>query len=299
MTTDETEIQLRVPARPENVALVRQALSGIGDAFAVAPGLLADMKTAVTEACNNVVLHAYPQSEGMLEVDASPDDQRVAIIVRDHGEGMQPKVDDADTPSLGLGLPLIATLSDRFEIHGGIGQGIEVRMLFRVNPEAVAADMSGISSGRAPSPPPDEGPQAAGIAIIPGPVMAPVLGRMISMLASRSDFPLDRLSDAVLMTDSISAFIDPFIPGSHALISFQDGDGTIDVWVGPLINGGADELLGTMDLPGLDRSLRDLADEVKVERVSDHPDATRGAGEYLLLRLSGDAKRSAQGNTDR
>jgi hypothetical protein len=247
------------------------------------------MKTAVTEACNNVVLHAYPQSDGILEVDASPDDQRVAIIVRDHGEGMQPKVDESDAPSLGLGLPLIATLSDRFEIHGGIGQGIEVRMLFRVNPEAAAEEMSGIRSGRAPSPPGHDTPQAAGVAIMPGPSMAPVLGRVISLLASRSDFPLDRLSDAVLVTDSISAFIDPYIPGSHALLAFQDGNGIIDVWVGPLVNGGAEELLGTMDLPGLDRSLRDLADEVKVERVSDHPDATRGAGEYLLLRLTGNA----------
>ena len=41
-----------------------------------------------------------------------------------------------------------------------------------------------------------------------------------------------------------------------------------------------------MELPGLDRSLEDLADEVRVERVSDQPTAVpRGAGEYLLLRL--------------
>src|SRR5439155_25509998 len=48
------EIVLRLPAEAQNVALVRQALSGIGESLAVDRSLLADMKTAVTEACNNV-----------------------------------------------------------------------------------------------------------------------------------------------------------------------------------------------------------------------------------------------------
>jgi anti-sigma regulatory factor (Ser/Thr protein kinase) len=290
VTETATEIQLRLPARAENVALVRQALSGIGDTFAVAPGLLADMKTAVTEACTNVVLHAYPEADGILEVEASPDDQRVAIVVRDHGEGMQPKVDQSNEPSLGLGLPLIATLSDRFEIHGGVGRGIEVRMLFRVNEQSGIDDVNGITAGKAPQPSANDTAQAAGVAITPGPTMAPVLGRLIAMLASRADFPLDRLSDAVLITDAISAHIDAYIPGRQALVGFQDGKGVLDIWVGPLIKGGAEDLLDTSEIPGLPTSLRDLADDVRVERVSDHAEAKRGAGEYLQLRLSGAAR---------
>jgi serine/threonine-protein kinase RsbW len=285
--TEPPEIQLRFPARPENVALVRQALSGIGDTFAVAPTLLADMKTAVTEACNNVVLHAYPDSEGILEVDASPDDQRVAIVVRDEGSGMQPRPVQPEEPSLGLGLPLIAALSDRFEIHGGVGRGIEVRMLFRINEDVVPDDSNGIGAARAPTPSPYGTARAAGVAITPGPLMAPVLGRLIAMFASRADFQLDRLSEAVLVTDAISAHADAYIPGRHVSLAFENGKGMLDVWVGPLIKGGADELLATMEIPGLQRSLRDLADEVKVERVSDQAEARRGAGEYLLLRLGG------------
>lgn len=282
------EIQLRLPARAENVALVRQALSGIGDTFAVEPALLADMKTAVTEACNNVVLHAYSQNEGLLEVDASPDDERVTIIVRDYGGGMQPRSVQPDEPSLGLGLPLIAALSHQFEIRGGTGRGIEVRMVFLVDDEAEAPDrINDVVEAEAPRGPArksgEEATKATGVAITPGRMMAPVLGRLAAMLASRADFSLERLSDAVLVTDAISAHVSSYIASRHVSIAFEDGDGMLKLRVGPLLEGGAQGLLQTMELPGLNGSLEQLADEVNVERDSE--DVEPAGDEYLVLRL--------------
>jgi serine/threonine-protein kinase RsbW len=288
MTPSGGELQLRLPARAENVALVRQALSGVAETIPVDPALLADMKTAVTEACNNVVLHAYRESQGVLEVEAAPDEERVTIVVRDHGGGMQPKSVEPDEPSLGLGLPLIAALSDRFEIHGGTGRGIEVRMMFLIAGELNGNGVDGTVAVDAPGYPAHESGEAAakaaGVAITPGPLMAPVIGRLTAMLASRADFSLDRLSDAVLMTDAIAAHVGSYIPGRHVSLAIQDGDGTLDLRVGPLVAGGAEKLLRTMELPGLDRSLQQLADEVKVEGGG-----AEAPNEYLLLRLSGAA----------
>ena len=71
----------------------------------VEPGLLADMKTAVTEACNNVVLHAYPDDgDGTLEVDARPairsgSRSSCATTARECSR----RSNDPDEPSLGLG----------------------------------------------------------------------------------------------------------------------------------------------------------------------------------------------------
>ena len=48
---------------------MRQALTGLGDAYDLDPDLLGDIKTAVTEACNNVVLHAYEEDEDGLHGD--------------------------------------------------------------------------------------------------------------------------------------------------------------------------------------------------------------------------------------
>jgi anti-sigma regulatory factor (Ser/Thr protein kinase) len=130
--TTAADVRLTMPARPEGVAVVRQALAGMADALDVDAAVLADMKMAVSEACTNVVVHAYENADGVLEVEMMADENGLTIRVRDHGTGIHPQVDRSrDVPALGLGLPLIAALSDAFELHGSAGRGTEVRMTFR------------------------------------------------------------------------------------------------------------------------------------------------------------------------
>ena len=105
----EPDVRLTMPARPEGVAVVRQALAGMADALDFDAAVLADMKMAVSEACTNVVVHAYEDTDGVLEVDMSASDAGLTIRVRDHGSGIHPQVNRSrDVPALGLGLPLIA-----------------------------------------------------------------------------------------------------------------------------------------------------------------------------------------------
>jgi serine/threonine-protein kinase RsbW len=125
------DVHMTLPARPEGVAVVRQALAGMADALDFDAAVLADMKMAVSEACTNVVVHAYEDSDGLLEVDMMAGEAGLTIRVRDYGSGIQPQVHRSrEVPALGLGLPLIAALSDAFELHGSVGQGTEVRMTF-------------------------------------------------------------------------------------------------------------------------------------------------------------------------
>jgi serine/threonine-protein kinase RsbW len=128
-TTVPPEVLLVMPARPEGVGVVRQALAGVADALDFDASVLADMKMAVTEACTNVVVHAY-DDDGMLEVEMLAGEDGLTIVVRDHGTGIQPRPARAGAPALGLGLPLIAALSDAFELRGSAGMGTEVRMTF-------------------------------------------------------------------------------------------------------------------------------------------------------------------------
>jgi serine/threonine-protein kinase RsbW len=124
------EVRLTMPARAEGVGVVRQALAGMADALAYDAAVVADMKMAVTEACTNVVVHAYDGEEGTLEVEMLADDTALTIVVRDWGTGIQPRPQRRDAPALGLGLPLIAALSDSFELRGSTKTGAEVRMTF-------------------------------------------------------------------------------------------------------------------------------------------------------------------------
>jgi serine/threonine-protein kinase RsbW len=125
------EVKLTLPARAEGVGVVRQALAGVADALVFDAAVLADMKMAVTEACTNVVVHAYgEEGDGTLEVEMLAGDASLTIIVRDEGTGIQPRPTRRDAPALGLGLPLIAALSDAFELRGSGDSGTEVSMTF-------------------------------------------------------------------------------------------------------------------------------------------------------------------------
>lgn len=129
------DIELLLPARAENIAIVRHAFGAIGDAYPVSDQMLSDIKLAVTEACTNVVVHAYPHREdGPLEVEATISGGELTIVVRDEGKGISPR---PDSPGLGLGLPLIASLADSVQLgHDDAGK-TEVRMGFSLDEERI------------------------------------------------------------------------------------------------------------------------------------------------------------------
>ena len=125
--TDEAWIRLTLPARAENVALVRQVCGCIAEARSLPDHLVEDMRLAVTEACTNVVRHAYDGVPGDIEITISPDPDRLTIVVCDQGRGISPSV-DKNGP--GLGLPLINALTDGLEIDHAPERGSRLSMMF-------------------------------------------------------------------------------------------------------------------------------------------------------------------------
>jgi serine/threonine-protein kinase RsbW len=119
---------LILPARAENVAVVRHAFGGLSDALDVPDHTLADVRLAVTEACTNVVVHAYNgDGDGPMRISAAVADELLEVVVSDEGHGILPR---PDSPGLGLGLPLIATLSSSLELGTNEHDQTEVRMTF-------------------------------------------------------------------------------------------------------------------------------------------------------------------------
>ena len=265
--SEAPELRITVAARPENVAVVRRAITGVGEAVGLEESSIGDLQTIVTEASMNVVVHAYEDGDGPLEVTASRVGDSLEVGVCDRGAGFRPRPADPDRGDLRLGLPLIAALSDGFEIRGGPGRGTEVRARKRIVP----AENGGVSTGSAKSP-----GDAALLSFDSEEAAAPVVSRVIGMLASRADLSVDRLADTQLLGDAVSAASPEQFEGGRLDIEILDRDGCLEIRVGPLVSGGANRLLDEMELPGpLKGSLRGLASDIRVEPAD--------SGEHLVI----------------
>ena len=86
-TSAEPELRLVLPSRAENVALVRRALSGVVDVLELGEARLLDINAAVSEACNNVVVHAYEGAEGPMDVYLCIQPTELEVIVSDRRSG--------------------------------------------------------------------------------------------------------------------------------------------------------------------------------------------------------------------
>jgi serine/threonine-protein kinase RsbW len=131
-----SDVRLTLPARPENVAVVRQVLGAFADAHNLARDVVDDMRLAVTEACTNVVRHAYDGLRpGTLEIVIRPEGTLIDVIVSDTGRGM---TTSPDTAGPGLGIPLIAALAHKLVIEHSPRAGSRLAMSFAC-PQPVGA----------------------------------------------------------------------------------------------------------------------------------------------------------------
>jgi serine/threonine-protein kinase RsbW len=125
----DSDVRLTVPASAESIAVVRHALTALAGAYDLPTGIMDDVRLAVTEACANVVRHAYGDRPGRIEVTVRPDAGAVQVVVADTGGGMG---SSPGTAGAGLGLPLIAAVTDSFAVESDTrAGGSRVVMSFR------------------------------------------------------------------------------------------------------------------------------------------------------------------------
>jgi serine/threonine-protein kinase RsbW len=115
------------PGTPLGVAAARGEVEAVARDCGMDGLALGAVKLAVNEAVTNAVVHAYAENEGRISVTVEVGDKELAITVADTGAGLLPR---ADSPGLGMGLPLIAQLTERIDVRSDDG-GTEIRMWFR------------------------------------------------------------------------------------------------------------------------------------------------------------------------
>lgn len=130
-------VRLRVPARPEYIALARLALSGLAELSPLSDQDVADLKLALTEAVSNSVRHAYAGGEGFVSIAYELSGTALQIEVVDDGAGFDPNVpdptEDEELSEGGLGIAIIRRIADELEIISRPGErGSRLRFVKRL-----------------------------------------------------------------------------------------------------------------------------------------------------------------------
>jgi hypothetical protein len=113
-----------------------------------------------------------------------------------------------------------------------------------------------------------------------GPLAAPVLGRVISMVLARADCPMNRLDDAMIICDALSAHAPAHVRDGHLAFTMSTDRRGIELRVGELAERGAEKLLADAAVPGVGNVLERLSDELRIE-----PSSATPAREELVLTL--------------
>ena len=194
-------VRLELESRPECVTLVRSVLSGLGAYLGLDPEPLDDIKTAVSEACNNAVVHAYSgEDPGPLSVGVEITPAAVEVIVRDQGSGIQ-RLAVADD-HMGVGLAVISALASRAEFESSPDQGTEVRMSFTGAGvrDALARRSGQGAAGTRPT------PLLAGDIVAwisPPDLLGMVMGRIVRTAAASAGFTVDRFAVLQQLTNAM------------------------------------------------------------------------------------------------
>jgi hypothetical protein len=112
-----------------------------------------------------------------------------------------------------------------------------------------------------------------------GPVGPPVLGRVVAMMLARADCPVDRLDDAMLVCDTISANAPAHSADGHVRFAIATQPGHLELRIGQLAREGARRLLADAELPGVGSVIEPIADSVRIES------SPRDGSEELVIEL--------------
>ncbi|MCL6604539.1 MAG: anti-sigma B factor RsbW [Paenibacillus sp.] len=144
MSDDVQKVMLQLPASADYVDIVRLNLYGIASKMGFTYEDIEDMKVAVSEACNNSVLYAYGQEDGMVDVIFEVGSSALSITVKDEGESFDNLDAQAERMTLhdkelsdvqvgGLGFYLMQALMDDVSVVSEAGRGTVVTLTKRLN----------------------------------------------------------------------------------------------------------------------------------------------------------------------
>ncbi|MCI6927378.1 MULTISPECIES: anti-sigma F factor [Butyricicoccus] len=140
MHSEINQMSIKFQSRSNNEAFARQAVAAFAAQLDPTIEEINDIKTAVSEAVTNCIVHAYRDTLGYITVAAKLyDDGEIQIVVRDKGCGIadiqqarQPMFTTGDAGRSGMGFTIMESFMDRLRVRSREGVGTQVTMTKRI-----------------------------------------------------------------------------------------------------------------------------------------------------------------------
>lgn len=135
----KNEMKLTVDSLSVNEAFVRVAVAAFVSSLDPTIEEINDIKTAVSEAVTNAIVHAYRDTVGKIYITVSTEESTVRISIRDRGCGienikqaMEPLFTTGGEERAGLGFAVMESFTDRLTVHSRVGKGTVVTMMKKI-----------------------------------------------------------------------------------------------------------------------------------------------------------------------
>ena len=140
----DNEMKLEVISKSNNEAFARIAVAAFASQLDPTIEELADIKTAVSEAVTNSIIHGYEDSQGIITIECKIKDESIFIEISDSGKGIE-NVEMAKEPLYtskpdlersGMGFTIMDSFMDELKVESILGLGTKVSMSKKIKKEA-------------------------------------------------------------------------------------------------------------------------------------------------------------------
>lgn len=133
----QNRMKLEFPSKSQNEAFARVTVAAFASQLDPTIEELTDIKTAVSEAVTNAIIHGYENSSGIVTIESTIEGNKIEIIVRDHGNGindinkaMEPLyTSKPDLERSGMGFTVMETFMDLVEVKSDKEEGTSIKMI--------------------------------------------------------------------------------------------------------------------------------------------------------------------------
>lgn len=134
---EKNYMKLEFLSKSKNESFARVVVAAFASQLDPTIEELSDIKTAVSEAVTNAIIHGYEYGEGAVTIETTVDGNQVEIIIQDQGKGIK-DIEKAMEPFYtsrpelersGMGFTVMETFMDSLEVHSQPNQGTRVKMV--------------------------------------------------------------------------------------------------------------------------------------------------------------------------